>query len=54
MVGSGCGTVGRVVVSDTRGPGFEYGHLELLLNNNLLLTAEKDGNKEKRGREWSI
>ena len=48
MVGSGCGAVGRVVASDTRGPGFESSHRQLLLNIYLLLTVcRKDENKEK-------
>ena len=33
FVGSGCGTVGRMVASDTRGPRFESSHQQLLLNN---------------------
>ena len=48
MVGSGCGAVGRVVASDTRGPGFESSHRQLLLNSYLLLTVcRKDEHKEK-------
>ena len=47
--GSGCGAVGRVVASDTRGPEFESSHWQLLLNIYLLLTVcRKDENKEKR------
>ena len=46
--GSGCGTVGRAVAYDTRGPGFESSHRQLLLNIYLLLTVcRKDENKEK-------
>ena len=30
--GSGCGAVGRAVAYDTRGPGFESSHRQLLLN----------------------
>ena len=46
--GSGCATVGRAVASDTRGPGFESSHRQLLLNIYLLLTVcGKDENKEK-------
>ena len=46
--GSGCGAVGRVVTSDTRGPGIESSHQQLLLNIYLLLTVcRKDENKEK-------
>ena len=47
--GSGCGAVGRAVAYDTRGPGFESGHRQLLMNIYLLLTVcRKDENKEKR------
>ena len=47
-LGSGCGAVGRAVASDTRGPGFESSHRQLLLNIYLLLTVcRKDENKEK-------
>ena len=47
--GSGCGAVGRAVAYDTRGPGFESSHRQLLLNIYLLLTVcRKDENKEKR------
>ena len=54
-MGSGCGAVGRAVASNTRGPGFESSHWQLLLNIYLLLTVcRKDENKEKRGREWPI
>ena len=48
-MGSGCGAVGRAVAYDTRGPGFESSHRQLLLNIYLLLTVcRKDKNKEKR------
>ena len=48
-MGSGCGAVGRAVAYDTRGPGFESSHRQLLLNIYLLLTDfRKDENKEKR------
>ena len=50
-MGSGCGAVGRAVASDTRGPGFESSHRQLLLNIYLLLTVcRKDENKEKEAR----
>ena len=46
--GSGCGSVGRVVASDTRGPQFESSHRQNLLNICLLSTVYwKDKNKEK-------
>ena len=47
-MGSGCGSVGGVVASDTRGPLFESIHGPLLLNQYFLLTVcRKDENKEK-------
>ena len=48
MEGSGCGAVGRVVASNTGGPGFESSHWQLLVNIYLLLpVCRKDENKEK-------
>ena len=32
-LGSGCGAVGRAVAYDTRGPGFEYSHRQLLFEH---------------------
>ena len=50
-VGSGCGSVGRAVASDTRGPRFESSHRQkfiYILNICLLSTVFwKDENKEK-------
>ena len=43
-MGHGCGAVGRAVASDTRGPGFESSHWQLLLN---IYYCRKDENKEK-------
>ena len=37
--GSGCGSVGRAVASDTRGPRFESSHRQNLLNICLLSTV---------------
>ena len=39
--GSGCGSVGRAVASDTRGPWFESSHQQNLLNICLLSTVLK-------------
>ena len=39
--GSGCGSVGRVVASDTRGPRFESSHWQNLLNICLPSTVLK-------------
>ena len=46
-MGSGCGSVGTAVASDTRGPGFEYSHWQLLNIYFLLIACRKDENKEK-------
>ena len=58
LLGSGCGSVGRVVASDTRGPWFESSQRQkfiFILNICLLATVYwKDENKDKRGREWPI
>ena len=35
--GSGCGSVGRAVVSDTRGPRFESSHQQKFINIEQLL-----------------
>ena len=54
-MGSSCGSVGRAVVSNTRGPRFEYSHRQIL--NWTLFTVnciEKTKLKKKRGREWPI
>ena len=49
LKGSGCGAVGRVVASCTRGPGFESSHRQLLLNIYLLLTVcRKNGKRKKK------
>ena len=53
-MGSGCGAVGRAVACDTRGPGFESSHWQLLLDIYLLLTVCKKTKINKRGREWPI
>ena len=50
-MGSGCGSVGRAVAYDTRGPRFESSHRQkfiYILNICLLSTVYwKDENKEK-------
>ena len=50
-LGSGCGSVGRGVASDTRGPRFESSHWQIfiyILNICLVSTVFlKDKNKEK-------
>ena len=51
FLGSGCGSVGRAVASNTRGPRFESSHQQKFifkLNIWLLSTVYwKDKNKEK-------
>ena len=52
-LGSGCGSVGRAVASDTRGSQFKSSHRQIfiyILNYCLLSTCiEKTKNKEKGG-----
>ena len=49
FLGSGCGTVGRAVAHDTRGPAFECSQWQLLLNYYLQFTVcRTEENKEKR------
>ena len=38
-MGSGCGSVGKAVASNTRGPRSESGLWQILLNQYFLLTA---------------
>ena len=52
--GSGCGSVARVVASDSRGPWFESSHRQKIILNIYCQLYWKDENKEKRGREWLI
>ena len=49
--GSGCGSVGRAVVSESRGLQFESSHRRNFIHYQLYWKVE---NKEKRGREWPI
>ena len=42
----GCGSVGREVTSNTRGPQFEYRHRQNLLMNTFTVNCWKDENKE--------
>ena len=46
-LGSGCGSVGRAVTSDSRGSQFESSHRRKFIMNILLLTVLKDENKDK-------
>ena len=49
-LGSDCGSVGRAVASDTRGPLFESSHQQNFIMNLQCANCWKDENKEKRGR----
>ena len=53
-MGSGCGSVGRAVASDSRGPRFESSHWQKFNVGRLRSTVFKDENKEKRARDWPI
>ena len=44
---TGCGSVGRKVTCDTRGPRFQSSHRQILLKTYLLLTVEKTKIKKK-------
>ena len=46
-LGSGCGSVGRVVASDSRGPQFESSHRQKFILNIYCQLYWKDKNKEK-------
>ena len=52
-LGSGCGSVGRAVASDSRGPRFESSHRQKFILNVYCPLFWKDENKE-RGRDWPI
>ena len=51
-MGNGCGSVGRAVASDTRGPRFESSHRQKFINIEHLYTVNCV--LKKRGREWPI
>ena len=53
-LGSGCGAIGSVVDSDTRGPRFETSHRQNFSEHLSIVIIRKDENKRKRGREWPI
>ena len=53
--GIGCGSVGRVVASDTRGPQFESNRHDILYRTCIYTQMHWKGNsEEKRGRELPI
>ena len=58
LLGSGCGSVGRAVASDTRCPRFESSHRQKFINVKHLYTVncvlKRPKIKRKRGRELPI
>ena len=48
-MGSGCGSVGRVVASDSRDPPFESSHPQIFILNINCQLYWKEENKEKEG-----
>ena len=52
--GSGCGSVGRAVTTDSRCPWFKSSHRPKFILNVYYQLYWKDKNKEKRGRKWPI
>ena len=46
-MGSGCGSVGRAVAFDSRGPRYESSHWQKFLLNVFCQLYWKDENKEK-------
>ena len=50
-LGSGCGSVGWAVASNSKGPQFESSHLQTFILNIYCQLCEKTKIK-KRGREW--
>ena len=51
-MGSGCGSVGRAVASNSRGPWFEFSHQQTFILNIVFCQLYwKYENKIKRGRE---
>ena len=53
-IGSGCGSVGRAVASNSRGPRFKSSYRQNFILNIYCQLHWKDENKEKRGREWPL
>ena len=53
---SGCGSVGRVAASNSRGPRFESSHRQKIMHWTFIYCQLywKDENKGKRGLEWPI
>ena len=57
-MGSGCGSVGRAVAFNTRGPRFDSSHrqnfIEHLFVNLFIINCIEKTKINKRGREWPI
>ena len=49
-LGSGCGSVGRAIASDSRGPQFKSSQQQKTILNIMVNCIEKDENKEKEAR----
>ena len=52
--GCGCGSVGRVIASDTRDLQFETSHRQNFILNIFTVNCWNDENKEKSGRDWPL
>ena len=52
-MGSGCGSVGRAVASNTRGQRFEPRHRQIF-TDHLITVNCIEKTKRKRGQEWPI
>ena len=50
ILGSGCGTVGRAVASDSRDPRFESTHLQFLLLSNVGIKTILQLRKQRKKR----
>ena len=53
-MGIGCGSVGRAVASDTRGPQFESSHWQDFIMNIFTDNCWKDENNEKEAENGPI
>ena len=52
--GSGCGSVGRVVATNSKGPQFESSHRQKYILNIYGQLYRKDENKEKEAENYSF
>ena len=51
-LGSGCGSVGRAVIINSKGPRFESSHQQKILLNIILSNYLEKTKIKKKGREW--